>query len=109
MTNSRFLNRLGKLCAVLAVTFILPMLGYAGEGKGMGDGQYNGKQNGHDKYDIPVVKGHGMDDIPVVKGHDNGNIPVTPEPNVAWVLVPFFGAVLLFSARQLFRPMANQK
>ena len=86
MTNSRFLNRLGKICAVLAVTFILPVLGYAGTDNGTGNGgQNNGKQNGHD------------------------NIPVAPEPNVAWVLVPFFGAVLLFSARQLFRPKANQR
>jgi hypothetical protein len=86
MTNSRFLSRLGKICAVLAVTFILPVLGYAGTDNGTGNGgQNNGKQNGHD------------------------NIPVAPEPNVAWVLVPFFGAVLLFSARQLFRPKANQR
>jgi hypothetical protein len=86
MTNSRFLNRLGKICAVLAVTFILPVLGYAGTDNGTGNGgQNNGKQNGHD------------------------NIPVAPEPNVAWVLVPFFGAVLLFSARPLFRPKANQR
>ena len=88
MTNSRFLNRLGKICAVLAFTFILPMLGYAGTDNGTGKGgQNNGKQN----------------------GHDNDKIPVAPEANVAWVLVPFFGAVLLFSARQLFRPKANQE
>jgi hypothetical protein len=88
MTNARFLNRLGKICAVLAVTFILPVLGYAGTDNGTGNGgQNNGKQN----------------------GHDSDNVPVAPEPNVAWVLVPFFGAVLLFSARQLFRPKANQK
>ena len=93
MTNSRFLNRLGKICAVLAVTFILPVLGYAGTDNGTGNGgQNNGKQNGHDNISV---------------AHDN--IPVAPEPNVAWVLVPFFGAVLLFSARQLFRPKANQK
>jgi hypothetical protein len=94
MTNSRFLNRLGKICAVLAVTFILPVLGYAGTDNGTGNGgQNNGKQNGHDNI--------------AVAGHDN--IPVAPEANALWVLVPFFGAVLLFSARQLFRPKANQK
>jgi hypothetical protein len=92
MTNSRFLNRLGKICAVLAVSFILPMLGYAGTDNGTGNGgQNNGKQNGRDR------------------DHDRDDIPAAPEPNVAWVLVPFFGAVLLFSARQLFRPKANQK
>jgi hypothetical protein len=36
----------------------------------------------------------------------NGNapVPVVPETNAGWVLVPFFGAFLLFSARQLFGP-----
>ena len=47
-------------------------------------------------------------------GTDNGNqngrdeIPVVPEANAGWVLIPFFGVVLLFSARQLFRAKANQ-
>jgi hypothetical protein len=30
-------------------------------------------------------------------------ISAVPETNAGWVLVPFFGAVLLFSARHLFR------
>ena len=51
-------------------------------GKGNG-GQNNGKQNGH-------------------------NIPLVPEANPAWVLVPFFGAVLLFSSRYLFRAKASK-
>jgi hypothetical protein len=40
---------------------------------------------------------------------DNDNhrpIPVVPEANVGWVLVPFFGAVLVFSSRRLFRKKA---
>jgi hypothetical protein len=35
--------------------------------------------------------------------HAARDIPVVPEANAGWVLVPFFGAVLFFSTRQLFR------
>ena len=43
--------------------------------------------------------------------HDRDNnknrpVPVVPEANAGWVLVPFFGAVLVFSSRQLFRAKA---
>jgi hypothetical protein len=36
------------------------------------------------------------------KGKDRGDkdIPVVPEANAGWVLIPFFGAVLLFSSRR---------
>jgi hypothetical protein len=65
---------------------ILPALAYAGNDNGKGNnGQNNGQQNGHD------------------------NFPVVPEVNVGWVLVPFVGAVLLFSARQLFLGRATEK
>jgi len=61
---------------------ILPALAYAGTDNGKGnDGKNNGNQNGHDKGNPPV--------------------PVVPEANAAWVLIPFFGAVLLYSWRQL--------
>ena len=63
---------------------ILPALAYAGTDNGKGnDGQNNGKQNGH-------------------------KIPVVPEANPGWVLVPFFGAVLLFSSRYIFRAKASR-
>jgi hypothetical protein len=76
-------NHLRKLCALVAAALILPALAYAGTDNGKGnDGQNNGNQNGRDK------------------------VPVVPEANAGWVLVPFFGAVLLFSARQLFRAKA---
>ena len=65
---------------------ILPVLAYAGTDNGKGN---NGNQNGHDKGGAPV--------------------PVVPETNTGWALVPFFGAVLLFSARELLRPKAAQK
>jgi hypothetical protein len=41
--------------------------------------------------------------------NNQGGNHVVPETNAGWMLVPFFGAVLLFSARQLFRPKAAQK
>jgi hypothetical protein len=84
--NLQIQNGIRKVCALVAVSLILPALAYAGTDHGKGNnGQNNGKQNGHNK------------------------VPVVPEANAGWVLVPFFGAVLLFSARELFRPKAAQK
>jgi hypothetical protein len=78
-------NSIRKVCALLAATAILPVLAYAGTDNGNGNnGQNNGNQNGRK------------------------NIPVVPEANAGWVLVPFFGVVLLFSARRLFRAKATE-
>jgi hypothetical protein len=75
-----------KVFALVAATLILPALAFAGTDNGKGnDGQDNGKQKGRDHF------------------------PVVPEVNVGWVLVPFVGAVLFFSARQLFRGKATEK
>jgi hypothetical protein len=83
MNYSRLQNRLRLACALLATTLFLPVLAYAGTDNGKGnDGQNNGNQNGHNK------------------------IPVVPEANAGWVLIPFFGAVLVFSWRQFSRPKA---
>jgi len=38
--------------------------------------------------------------------HGDPHISAVPEANAGWVLVPFMGAVLLFSARKLFREKA---
>jgi hypothetical protein len=76
-------NRIGKVCALVAATLVLPFMAYAGTDNGKGNGgQNNGNQYGHDKGDRSV--------------------PVVPEANAGWVLIPFVGAVLLFSARRLF-------
>jgi hypothetical protein len=70
---------LRNVCALVAVTLILPTLAFAGRDNGNGNGGVNnGNQNGH-------------------------KVPVVPEASAGWVLVPFFGVVLLFSARHLFR------
>ena len=72
-----------KVCALVAATLIVASLAFAATDNGKGnDGQNNGKQNGHD------------------------HVPVVPEANTAWVLIPFFGAVLLFSWRQFSRSKA---
>jgi hypothetical protein len=82
-----------NLCAVVAISIALPALAHAKDiqwGKG-------------DKAD----KGEKLD-----KGDkgDKGDprISTVPEANTAWVLLPFVGAVLLFSARHLFSRKATE-
>jgi hypothetical protein len=83
----QFKSRVRNLCAVVATAIALPALAYADNDKksdrgndGKGD---NGKRGNHP-------------------------IPVVPEANAAWVLVPFLGAVLLFSSRNLFRAKVTE-
>lgn len=86
----RLHNHVGKACALLAACLILPALAYAGTDNGKGnDDHNNGKQYG--------------------KGNTAPEPRAVPEANTGIVLVPFIGAVLLFSARQLFRAKAAQK
>ena len=77
-------DHLRKVCALSAAALILPVLAFAGTD----NGQNNGKQNGKVKNDDPPVS-------------------AVPEANAGWVLIPFFGIVLLFSARQLLRGKAT--
>jgi hypothetical protein len=93
----RFTSRAAKLCALLAASFVLPLLTFAesDHGKGNSGNQYG---KGEDKYG---------------KGEDNGRrgdprISSVPEANPGIVLIPFVGAVLLFSSIQLLR-MKTQK
>src|SRR5690349_21713821 len=95
------LNVLRKICALVAVSLVLPALAYAGKGgnedtKGKGDihgqGDNKGKGDGDDKSHGDKPHGH--------------KPPVVPEANAGWVLLPFFGAVLLFSWHQLSRAKA---
>jgi hypothetical protein len=82
-------THLKKLCALVAATLILPALAFAGTDNGNGNnGQNNGNQNG--------------------KNRGDPSIPSVPEANAGWVLVPFVGVVLLFSARRLFRGKATE-
>jgi hypothetical protein len=77
-------NSIRKICALVAVTLVLPALAYAGHDKDKGDKGDKGN-----------------------KGEHRG-VPVVPEANAGWVLVPFFGVVLLYSARHLFRGKATE-
>ena len=87
MLYPRFRKHISKVCALTIATAILPVLAYAGTDNGKGNGgQNNGNQNGHNKGDPSV--------------------PVVPEANAGWVLVPFFGVVLLYSWRQFSRAKA---
>ena len=82
-------THLKKLCALVAATLILPALAFAGTDNGNGNnGQNNGNQNGKNKGDPSISS--------------------VPEANAGWVLVPFMGAVLLFSSLQLSRLKAQK-
>jgi hypothetical protein len=87
MFQSRLHNHLRKTCALVAVTLILPALAYADRDHDRDNDRDNHEQRGSDR---------DRDD----------HIPVVPEANAGWVLIPFFGAVLLFSWRQFSRSKA---
>ena len=85
MIHSRFLRSLCKICALVAVTLVLPALAYAGNDRDKGDKGDKGDHNGR------------------------GHIQTVPEggPGIV-VLTATFGAILLFSARHLFRRKATE-
>ena len=95
MKNSKYPlhNHFRKVCALVAASLILPALAYADRD--------NDKDN-HWRADNDEHHGRGDND----KHQGNQQVPVVPEANAGWVLVPFIGAVLLFSARKLFREKA---
>jgi len=77
MSSFPFRHQFGKICALGAVVLVLPALAYAEKGGDRGrDGDHNRGREDH--------------------------VPVVPEANAGWVLAPFFGLVLIFSARHLF-------
>ena len=87
MFQSRLHNHLRKTCALVAVTLILPALAYADRDHDRDNNRDNHEQRGSDR---------DRDD----------HIPVVPEANAGWLLMPFIGAVLLFSWRQFSRAKA---
>ena len=83
-------NNISKIFAVVAASLILPGLALAGTDNGKGNGgQNNGNQYGKNKGGDPSISS-------------------VPEANAGWVLVPFMGAVLLFSSLQLSRLKAQK-
>jgi len=71
-----------KVGTLVAASLIIPALAYADHGK------WNKGDNDEHRW--------GDDDR---KNDRDRRWPVVPETNAGWVLAPFFGAVLLFSAR----------
>ena len=83
-------SHVSKILAVVATSLILPGLTLAGTDNGKGnDGQSNGNQYGKTQKGGPVVS-------------------AVPEANTGIVLIPFVGAVLLFSWLQLSRMKAQK-
>jgi hypothetical protein len=90
MSSFRLHNRILKCCALVAATLVLPALAYA--------------DRDHDK-DRDQDKGSSRDSDEH-RGDDRDrdcHIPIVPEANAGWVLIPFVGAVLLFSWRRFSR------
>jgi hypothetical protein len=88
--NPQLKTRLGNFSAILATVLTLPALAYADH-----DNHKNGDRGDQGKGDSG-------------ERHGNQQIPVVPEANAGWVLLPFIGAVLLFSSRNLFRGKATE-
>jgi hypothetical protein len=89
------MNMLRKTWALVAVALILPVLAHAKDGGKKGEHEDNGKGGKSEQHEDN--KGN--------NGH-HGKVPVVPEANAGWVLLPFVGAVLLLSWRQLSRVKA---
>ena len=81
----RLKSRVRILSALVAASIVLPALAYAGHDNDKNSDRGNDRRGDNDKR------------------HGNPRISAVPEANAGWVLIPFLGAVLLFSARNLFR------
>jgi hypothetical protein len=100
----KFRNRISKACILVATTLVLPVLAYADHddgkrSKGDNDDRRGDKPYAYDKDE----HSWGEKDTTRDRAKD---VPVVPEANAGWVLIPFFGAVLLFSWRQFSRSKA---
>ena len=73
-------SRICKVCALVAATMVLPALAYAEDRDGRD--QDNEHRWSHHDTDRDRHK----------------QVSVVPEVNAGWVLIPLFGAVLLFSS-----------
>ena len=82
-------SRIRTLSAVVAASIALPALAYANHDNDKGN-----------HWSADNDENHGRDND---KRHGDPHVSAVPEANAGWVLIPFFGAVLLFSARHLFR------
>src|ERR1700722_6154962 len=89
MKQLKLESHVSKILAVVAASLILPGLTLAGTDNGKGnDGQNNGNQYG--------------------KAGKGPTVSAVPEANTGIVLIPFVGAVLLFSWLQVSRMKAQR-
>lgn len=104
MNTSQLQNRVRLVAALLATALLLPTLTFADHD----NGKWNkGDRDEHRWGDHDTDRDeHAWGDHDTDRGRNN-QIPVVPEANAGWVLIPFFGAVLLVSLRQFFRADAK--
>ena len=82
MISPQFLDRIGKVCALVAATLVLPVLAHANQNQNGGNGGNNNNQNNNNQ------------------GNNNQGIPSVPDggPGIV-LLITTIGAILVFSAR----------
>lgn len=81
-------NPAWRVCTLIAASMILTALAYADHDNGnFGEHHWRGDNDEH---------------------HGDPRISAVPEANTGIVLIPFVGAILLFSVRQLFRSKATE-
>jgi len=97
LPQSKFCGR--NFCAVVAISIALPALAHA-KGIQWDKWDKDEKADKGEKSDKDDKCGRGEKGDPRVSS--------VPEENTAWVLLPFVGAVLLFSARNLFPKKATE-
>src|SRR6478735_4601454 len=97
------LHYIRQICALVAASLILPALAHAK------DIQWDKWDEGvqRDKWDRGEKWDKGDEGEKGGRcekgGKDDPRVSAVPEANTVWVLVPFMGAVLLYSARDLIR------
>jgi hypothetical protein len=77
-------NHLRKVCALVALTLILPGLAYADRDNNKDDHGRADNDRGGERHGDPRVSS-------------------VPEANTVWVLIPFMGAVLVVGSMSLWR------
>lgn len=100
MSSFRLHNRILKGCALVAATLVLPALAYADRDHDDHDRARSRDRDEH-RADGRDRDRHDRDD----RDRDS-HIPIVPEANAGWVLIPFVGAVALFSWRRFSRTKA---
>jgi hypothetical protein len=87
MASPALLGNVGKILALGSAVLVIPVLAFVGQTLGNGSAPGTGS------------------------GNSGGSPPIrtVPEANAGLVLIPFFGAVVLFSSLHVMRAKAAQK